>query len=144
LLVEWNPDANWAHDGVHPPSGSIGVMSSWTRPAELVLMTADSVWDYHGTSTSAGVGNMGVWPSNPGSNCRDFGDPGCVWYLHRATNRSGWPFDGTTHNLGIYSGRANIAMADGHVKSMSANTIEACNFVPNSNVWAYTYWDPRY
>jgi prepilin-type processing-associated H-X9-DG protein len=143
LLVEWNPSASWPGGG-KPPVGPIGTMATWTRPAELILLTADSVWDTQGDATSAGVGNMGVWPSNPGSKCADYGDPGWVWYLHRGSSRSGYPFNGSVHNLGIYSGRANIALADGHVKSMSYNVLEGCNFVPSSNVWAYSYWDPRY
>src|SRR5260221_14622994 len=52
LLVEW---------------GANGKIAAWSKPADLVMTTADSVWDFGG-SMSNSLGNTGVWPNNPGTN----------------------------------------------------------------------------
>lgn len=148
LLVEWNPDASW--NSPNPPSGPIGQISSWSRPAELIMLTADSVWDTQGTATSAGVGNMGVWPydANAAPQCPNYGGPsGWTWYVHKATQRSGTPNPGgpgTPSDKGINSGMANIAFGDGHVKPLRHNSLERCDYNTTANVWAWTFWDPRY
>lgn len=76
-LVEWNPSANW--NSPNPPSGPIGAIASWARPAETILITGDSVWG-DGTngdqSPSMAVGNTGVWPSRAGVICTNQGRPG--------------------------------------------------------------------
>ncbi len=157
-LVEWYPGAHWYHDGVTPPSGPIGLMPAWARPAETVMIAGDSVWGdgtSGDTSPQNAVGNTGVWPyradNDPGAGgtrrCRNLGGPdGWTWYVHKAKSHSGAsynPADKTLDN-GINSGRANIAMCDGHVKSFTYNQLERCDYNSSAGVWAWTYWDPRY
>lgn len=147
LLLEWNPQAHWPGGG-QPPTGPIGQIASWTRPAELIMTSGDSVWG-DGTngdpSPSLGVGNTGVWPyRHDNTKCANYGGPdGWIWFLHKG-NHSGASWNGTTDNNGINSGRANIGLADGHVKSYTYNQVESCDFNTQAKVWAWTYWDPRY
>jgi prepilin-type N-terminal cleavage/methylation domain-containing protein/prepilin-type processing-associated H-X9-DG protein len=151
LLTEFGPGASWAGCYTTPKTGfkaATSQISSWTRPAELMLLTADSVWGegINGDSSPQnGVGNMAVWPSHgtPQAKCYNWGGyPGWTWYVHRGSTRVGDPT--ATVDKGINSGRANVAFADGHVKPMNANTLERCDFNTAANVWTYTYWDPRY
>lgn len=153
LLTEFGPGASWA--GCSTKKGYTAAMtqlSAWTRPAELMLMTADSTWG-DGTNGDAspqnGVGNMAVWPSHTAaaSKCYDWGGaPGWTWYVHKGTSRSGHYADATNTKFdqGINSGWANIAFCDGHVKPMRENNLERCDYNASANVWTYTYWDPRY
>ena len=158
LLTEFGPSASWSACGkggiYKAPDGKI---ASWTRPAELMIMTADSVWGegINGNpSPQLGVGNTGVWPSwdTASQNCYNFGGyplnfyPGWTWYVHKGTSRTGHYTDAnmSRFDLGINSGFANIAFGDGHVKAMKHNNLERCDFNTQGNVWAYTYWDPRY
>ena len=154
-LVEWHPDAKWPACGKGPVSGPIGQMASWSRPAEIVLMTGDSVW---GTGTNGdpspglAIGNTGVWPEQDKPNHCDAGglggsgSIGWTWYVHRAAQRSGDPIQAgsATDDHGINSGLANVAFCDGHVKSLKHNVLEACDYNTQANVWTYTHWDPRY
>lgn len=144
-LVEWHPNANWSGRPASPPTGPIGAMASWARPSELIMLTADSVWDTGGVAISSGVGNVGVWPANPNGVCG--GGIGWTWYVHRATQRGGAPQPGgagTPNDKGINSGMANIAFGDGHVKPVRYNTLERCDYNTTAGVWAWTHWDPRY
>jgi len=122
-------------------------VASWQRPAELMLLTGDSVWG-DGTggdpSPGLGVGNSAVWPQRPGSKCAAYGSPGWTWYVHRAKSRTGSFQVGTTYDNGINSGRANVAFCDGHVKSLSYNGLERCDFNTSVNLWTWTFWDARY
>jgi prepilin-type N-terminal cleavage/methylation domain-containing protein/prepilin-type processing-associated H-X9-DG protein len=118
-------------------------IAAWNRPAELMLVTGDSVWDTGGVATATGVGNVAVWPYRPGVSCTNYGGPtGWTWYLHKG-NRSGDP-SGAAYNTGINSGMANIAMGDGHVKPFKYNNLERCDFNTVKNVWVWTYFDPRF
>lgn len=146
LLAEWYPGAQW--DRPHNVVNGVPTISGWTRPSELVLLVGDSVWG-DGTggdpSPSLAVGNTGVWPTyQTGGKCANYGTPGWTWYLHKAKSRSGSVQVGNTFNNGINSGRANVAFADGHVKSADFNSLESCDYNTAGNVWAYTHWDPRY
>ena len=155
LLTEFGPGASWAGCYKSPNTGyktSSGRISSWTRPSELMLLTADSVWG-DGTggdqSPQNAVGNMGVWPSHTvaSQSCYDWGGaPGWTWYVHRGTARSGHYSNAanTQFDQGINSGYANVAFCDGHVKPMRENNLERCDYNTAGNVWTYTYWDPRY
>lgn len=147
LLVEWNPQASWPGGG-KAPTGPIGQMAAWSKPAELVMIVGDSVWDVGGLSVQYSVGNTGVWPANPtgnGPNCANYGQPGWTWYVHKGTSRSGNPYAiAGKADQGINSGLASVAMADGHVKAFKFNTLESCNYDTKGGVWAWTYWDPRY
>jgi prepilin-type N-terminal cleavage/methylation domain-containing protein/prepilin-type processing-associated H-X9-DG protein len=118
LLVEW---------------GAQGAIAAFSRPAELVLTVGDSTWGW-GNEMSYGLGNSGVWPSTPGTNCFQWGD-GWTWYVHRANGRRG--------RTAGYSGFANAALADGHVKAYKYTALERCEF-NGAGVWAYTNWDYRY
>jgi prepilin-type N-terminal cleavage/methylation domain-containing protein/prepilin-type processing-associated H-X9-DG protein len=148
LLTEFGPGANWSGCATGKGfSATTSQMSSWTRPAELMLMTADSVWGegINGdASPQNGLGNMAVWPSygTAQAKCTNYGYPGWTWYVHRGATRTGDPT--AALNKGIDAGRANVAFADGHVKSLTPQTLERCDFNTAANVWAYTYWDPRY
>jgi prepilin-type N-terminal cleavage/methylation domain-containing protein/prepilin-type processing-associated H-X9-DG protein len=148
LLVRFYPSGDGTE---HTPP-----MAAWTRPAELILLTADSVWGY-GTngdvSPQDAVGNSIVWPAHTDARCPAFQndtDAGWTWYLHRASSRTGYfkpdpgnPFQGP-FNLGINSGLANFAFGDGHVKPMRQDVAERCDYNTQGGVWTNTYWDPRY
>ena len=145
-LVEWNPQASWPRCNAGPVNGPIGQIASWARPAELVMLAGDSVWG-DGTggdpSPNLAVGNTGVWPAlQSPNNCG--GGIGWTWYIHRANPRGGVPITAANPHAGINSGRANIAFADGHVKSATHASLESCDFNTASGVWAWTHWDPRY
>jgi prepilin-type N-terminal cleavage/methylation domain-containing protein/prepilin-type processing-associated H-X9-DG protein len=141
LLVEWHPQASWQATTIGGPIGSI---SAWARPAELVLLTGDSVWDTGGVATSAAVGNTGIWPYRPGTSCTNYGGPsGWTWYLHKGTSRTGTP-TAPTYSTGINSGLANIAFGDGHAKALKYNALERCDFSTAANAWAWTFFDPRF
>jgi prepilin-type processing-associated H-X9-DG protein len=144
MIIEWHPQTVWTR----PPSGPIGQMAAWARPAELVLNTGDSVWDTGGVSTSASVGNVAVWPYNPSGinrGCRNMGGPaGWTWYIHKGSSRSGDPSSTASYDGGINSGMANVAFCDGHVKPFKFTQLERCDFNTQANLWLWTYWDPRY
>ncbi len=122
-------------------------VASWQRPAELMLLTGDSVWG-DGTggdpSPQLAVGNTAVWPSRPDSKCSNYGNPGYTWYVHKGKSRSGAVQVGTTYDNGINSGMANIAFCDGHVKPLKYNALERCDFNTSANLWTWTYFDARY
>src|SRR5262249_43220639 len=94
-------------------SGTTAPISSWVRPAELIMLTADSVWDYGPPSTSYAVGNSIVWPAHSDPRCPPFQndtDAGWTWYLHRASSRTGyWKDNAGQFDIGINSGMANFA-----------------------------------
>ena len=123
LLVEW---------------GARGATAAITRPAETVMLVADSVWDNTGVSISSAVGNTGVWPENVPGGCVGLGGQGWTWYLHSNTLGRGGS------RAAVESGRANVAFADGHVKSMVHNDLERCDFSTTANGKIFTYWDYRY
>jgi prepilin-type N-terminal cleavage/methylation domain-containing protein/prepilin-type processing-associated H-X9-DG protein len=122
---------------------------AWARPAELILMTGDSVW---GTGTGGdpspqlAVGNTAVWPYNPTRpNCRNYGGPaGWTCYLHMARSRCGDPASAPNYSGGINNGFANIAFGDGHAKPIRYNALEDCGFSTVANAWIWVYWDYRY
>jgi prepilin-type processing-associated H-X9-DG protein len=122
-----------------------------------MMLSGDSVWGQGlngDPSPSLAVGNTGVWPAytTASQSCYDFGgygvngNPGWTWYIHKGTQRSGYFMnpEGTRFDQGINSGFANIAFGDGHVKAMRQGSLERCDYNTVGNVWAYTYWDPRY
>ena len=123
LLVEW---------------GARSATAAIQRPAETVLLVADSVWDNTGVSISQAVGNTGVWPENLPGGCVGLGGQGWTWYLHSNTKGRGGS------RAAVESGRANVAFADGHVKSMVRNDLERCDFSTTANGRIFTYWDYRY
>lgn len=144
LLVEWHPQANW-NNRPGPVAGPIGQIAGFARPAELLMITADSVWDLGGPATTGGLGNTGVWPYNPSASCANYGGPsGWTWYVHRANSRSGAPLVGNDNSNGINSGFSNVAFADGHAKAVRYNSLERCDFNTQAGVWTWTHWDPRY
>ena len=122
LLVEW---------------GAEGKIAAFNRPAEMVFVVGDSVWD-NGKDTTWALGNTGVWPNatQPGMACHDWGQ-GWTWYVHRGTGRGG-------NRAMTESGFASIAFADGHMKSLRHDALESCDYNTAAKVWAFTYWDPRY
>ena len=158
VLTEFGPCASWAacsKGGIY--SAASGKLSAWTRPAELFLVTGDSVWGegINGDpSPSLGIGNTSVWPAytTASQQCYNWGGypanfyPGWTWYVHKANQRSGHfaNADNTKFNLGINSGRANVAFGDGHVKSLSFGNLERCDYNTEAGYWTYTYFDPRY
>ena len=158
LLTEFGPGGNWS--GCAGGSGftsSDTAQSAWARPAELMLLTADSTWGegVNGDpSPELGVGNLAVWPAydNNSANCTNWGGypinyyPGWTYYVHKATQHVGLFNNAanTEFDLGINSGFANIAFCDGHAKAMRYNTLEQCAYSTTGGVWTYPYWDPRY
>jgi len=122
LLVEW---------------GARGSIAAIQRPADIVMLVADSTWDNGAPATSSGVGNTGVWPNMPGSSCFDWGQ-GWTWYVHN-------PLRGRAGSrANVESGRASVAFVDGHVKSMDYRNLERCDFNTQAGRWAYTFWDYRW
>jgi prepilin-type processing-associated H-X9-DG protein len=163
LLTEFGPGANWNGCATGAGYTSSGTnLASWSRPAELYLMTGDSVWGFgvptptfgNDMSPQNAVGNTGTWPAydSQTTNCYNWGGypvniaAGYTWYIHRASSRSGTYYNSTytSFNNGINSGLANIAFADGHVKSMRQPVLEQCSYNAQANVWTYPYWDYRY
>jgi prepilin-type N-terminal cleavage/methylation domain-containing protein/prepilin-type processing-associated H-X9-DG protein len=158
LLTEFGPGANWNGCATGAGYTSSGTnLAAWSRPAELYLMTGDSVWGFGvggDQSPQNGVGNTATWPiyDTTTQNCTNWGgygvntSAGWTWYVHRATTRVGYPWNSTytTFNNGINSGLANIAFADGHVKPMRQPVLEQCSYNAQANVWTYPYWDYRY
>jgi len=158
LLTEFGPGANWS--GCASGAGfssSTTNFASWQRPAELYLLTGDSTWGPGvggDLSPEDGVGNTGTWPiyDNATANCYNYGgyavntSAGWTYYVHRATQRVGWPWNAADNSFtnGIDSGLANIAFADGHVKAFRQPVLEQCGFNTQAGVWTYPYWDPRY
>src|SRR5579871_1779259 len=140
LIVRGYPGGDGRDDATPP-------MSAWVRPAELIMLTADSVWGY-GTngdlSPQNAIGNTVVWPAHTDARCPAFQnntDAGWTWYVHRAASRTGYfkpdptkPFQGP-FDLGINSGWANFAFGDGHVKSMRQPVAERCDFNTAGGVW---------
>jgi len=157
MLTEFGPGAHWTCANGVTYTTSDGTEASWARPAQLMLLTADSVWGegINGDpSPQLAVGNVSVWPSydNQSANCANWGgyainaDPGWTWYVHKATSRSGHYANtaNTAFDQGINSGWANIAFADGHAKAMRHNELERCDYSTTGNVWTYDYFDHRY
>jgi len=157
MLTEFGPDASWSGCGTTGYVSGHSAEAAWARPAEILLVTGDSVWgegtpgDY---SPQRAVGNTSVWPAYDSRtlNCYDWGGygpdvyPGWTWYLHKAPSRSGH-FENaakTQYDLGVNSGFANVAFCDGHVKAVRHNAFESCDYFKDSNVWTYTHFDPRY
>ena len=122
MLVEW---------------GAEGKMAAFNRPAEMVFVVGDSVWD-NGKDTAWALGNTGVWPNStqPGMKCIDWGQ-GWTWYVHRGTGRGG-------NRAMTESGLATVTFADGHTKTYRHDVLEGCDYNSAAKLWAYTYWDPRY
>ncbi len=171
-LTEFGPGGDWSGCGGSQNGGgpfTTGYKSSgtnlaaWSRPAELYLLTGDSVWGFgvptsyfgpNDQSPQNAVGNTATWPAydNASVSCPSVaGFPinvaaGYTWYLHRAPTRIGVDYNATytSFNNGISSGLANIAFADGHVKPMRQPVLEQCAYNTQANVWTYPYWDYRY
>jgi len=167
LLTEFGPGGFPLWPGIGTSScvmtASYGKMSAWQRPAELYLLTGDSVWGDGSNgdqSPTLMIGNTSTWPAydDQSKNCYANqpgvgwgGYPidtaeGWTWYVHKAAQRSG-SFTDVAHDsfsLGINSGLANIAFADGHVKAMRQSVLEQCDFDTSAGLWINIYFDPRY
>lgn len=158
MLSEFGPGGHWNYGQTPCTYTSSGTnLAGWARPAELYMMTGDSVWgegvggDF---SPQDGVGNTSTWPAydNNSQNCYNWGGyplnsyPGWTYYVHRATSRVGLfnNANDTSFTQGINSGRANIAFADGHAKAFTQPVLEQCGFNTQANVWTYPYFDYRY
>lgn len=114
--------------------GINGRLSKVQRPAEVMLLTAESTWDF-GPSMGYGIGNTGVWPGNPaGDNCGGPGD-GWTWFVHRASGRSG--------QTSAYSGLANVGFVDGHAKAVKFGDLMRCEENVALGAWYYPHWDAR-
>src|SRR5207249_2719857 len=91
----------------YPWPGPRGHYAAISRPAEIVLLVGDSVWD-NDLSTRLALGNTTVWASSPGSQCLDVRqDQGWTWYVHHPEQGRGGS------RAAVESGRANAAMCDG-------------------------------
>jgi len=158
MLTEFGPDASWS--GCATGTGytaGYSRISTWARPAEMMMITGDSVWGegINGDpSVTMAIGNTSVWPAYDQASikCNDWGGygpdvyPGWTWYIHKGVSRAGH-FENAAHNkfdLGVNSGFANIAFGDGHVKAVRQNALESCDFNTSAQLWTYTHMDPRY
>jgi len=112
--------------------GLNGQTSGVARPAENVMM-AEGTWG-NGVEMTLGIGNLGIWPQMPGTNCYQAWGEGWTWYAHRARARAG-------SRAIRESGRTNVSFADGHSKSAVYTQLERCDFYPSSNAYKYSYWD---
>lgn len=121
-LVEWGA------------KGSLGLVA---RPAEMVMI-APSTWD-SGASPDLGVGNLGVWPTKPGTSCYSANDGtnGWTWYDNKKDGKG-------VRNQDSYirQGFAAVTFTDGHSKAKKYDDLERCDY--NGQYWIYTYWDYRY
>jgi prepilin-type N-terminal cleavage/methylation domain-containing protein/prepilin-type processing-associated H-X9-DG protein len=114
----------------HPRSHLAAIV----RPAQVVLLVGDSVWDNQ-VGAGFALGNSMVWPNEPGSPCPD-GGQGWTWYSHHpAKGRLG-------SREAVESGLANVAMCDGHAKAFRHSQLEHCEFAREAGHWAFPYWDP--
>lgn len=112
--------------------GSIaGNMAAISRPADVVLVSADSAWGT-GFEMIAGVGNAAVWPGDPFKNtaCGAAGT-GWTWFVHKA--------DGKTGYGSMQSGWASIGHCDGHAKAYKVNELMRCD--NTTGAWRFTHWD---
>ena len=103
LLTEWGPDSSWqpacSNGGIYTAGHS--KIASWTRPAELMMLTGDSVWGMGingDQSPQNALGNTAVWPAytSASQRCYDYSGwglnvyPGWTWYVHKGSQRSGF------------------------------------------------------
>ena len=131
-----------------------GNMTSIVRPAEVIMLTAESSWDW-GQSISNNLGNGGVWPSFPlNTGCWSYNAEGWTNYPHTAGRGSvppafiyGYGADPSrlTTNPNI-RGLANFTFCDGHSKSMKYSQAERCDPTPAGTTWTvsstYSYYYP--
>jgi prepilin-type N-terminal cleavage/methylation domain-containing protein/prepilin-type processing-associated H-X9-DG protein len=134
------------YNNYNPASGNMvrGILSRMApiqRPAEIILFSAESTWDW-GPAMANGVGNLGVWPSAPGSSCANASFEGWSWYVHKG-GRGSYPAGAPDRHINNpnMKGFAVFGFCDGHVKAMRYQQAERCVFDPNSNSWFYPNWD---
>lgn len=132
FVIDWN--GYWDSSFNMRSGGARGRLSAIKRPAETILFSAESSWDW-GASQAAGVGNGGVWPGGiPGNPCEAFwgAGEGWVWYAHKGGRGSGGSSgaDRADKNPSL-QGFANFGFCDGHVKSMKMKYAERCEAIPD-------------
>ena len=137
------------YNNYNPASGNMvrGILSSMpaiSRPGEIILFAAESSWDW-GPSVTAGVGNLGVWPSAPGSLCANAGAEGWTRYIHKGGSGQ---YPAGDPNRAVANpnmkGFAVFGFCDGHVKSMKYSQAERCVFSVEQNAWYYPFWNPNF
>jgi prepilin-type N-terminal cleavage/methylation domain-containing protein/prepilin-type processing-associated H-X9-DG protein len=129
LVIDWN--AYWSTSFNMRGTAARGRLAAIQRPAEVILFTAESSWDWN-TSLTNGVGNLGVWPGgSPSDACQSFwgGDDGWVRYIHKG-NSAVWNGALDPALNPNKQGFANFGFCDGHVKAMKEPYAERCENIP--------------
>jgi prepilin-type N-terminal cleavage/methylation domain-containing protein/prepilin-type processing-associated H-X9-DG protein len=116
-----------------------GRLSAIARPSDTVLFVGESAWGWTGEQT-IGLGNGGVWASQPGTPCGGDAWGGWTWYVHKGERGN---FTGGTlaQNKNL-KGFANIGFCDGHVKPMKHSQAERC--VTDANGSYFYNWETRW
>ena len=133
--------ADWGANGVISCQGKL---ASIARPADCILFTADSAWDWAGSQTK-GLGNGRVWPSMPGTGCDEGWGDGWTWYVHFG-GRGNYAFDApdrATKNPN-FQGLATFVFTDGHAKAMKFGQAERCAYSPEERKYYYYHWETRF
>jgi len=130
FVVDWN--GYWPQSFNMRGTGSRSRLAAIQRPAEVILFTAESSWDW-GPSLRDGVGNLGVWPGgDPGNACETFWGGGDGWtrYIHKGGSGTWTGPEDPVHNPN-QQGFANFGFCDGHVKAMKHSYAERCENTPS-------------
>jgi len=139
----------------HRPGSPLGRLGMFAHPADTIMFAAESAWDWQ-TSTANNLGNGGVWPSMPNTDCWSNSAEGWTRYVHKGKSGSFPAGDPTRATLNPnMQGFAVFAFSDGHSKAMKFTQAEKCVAVPNGGFWVrgttgsiqdpnyYPYWVPE-
>jgi prepilin-type N-terminal cleavage/methylation domain-containing protein len=136
------------------PGSCQGVLTRINRPADTLVFTAESSWDWN-IAQSTNLGNGAVWPSWPlNTQCYQYNAEGWTRYPHHGSrgNYAANAADRATNNPNL-KGFACFGFSDGHVKSMKFTQAEKCVPTPSGQLWIpylggtglayyYPYWLP--
>jgi prepilin-type N-terminal cleavage/methylation domain-containing protein len=137
------------------PGAGHGVLTLTQRPAETILFTAESTWDWN-LSIQNNLGNGGVWPSWPlNTSCWSYWAEGWTRYPHHGKKQTGLGTGDPNRvfNNGNLQGFACFGFEDGHVRAMKFTQAEKCVPTPAGQVYVpyvgqpaqayyYPYWLP--
>lgn len=152
LLIDYGPQASATNGRIGKVHGKLGGVQ---RPAECIMFTADSAWDWD-PAMNAGLGNGGVWPSKNDPDCYANTAEGWTRYIHKGSSgvwSAGDP--NRERDNPNFKGLAVFAFVDGHSKAMKYTEAEKCVLVPGGGVWRrgttgtilhtkyYPYWVPE-
>lgn len=133
LLIDYGPTASATNNR---PGAVKGRMTAVQRPGEVIMLVAESSWDWHfGVSTN--LGNGSVWPSWPLNNqCWSYDVEGWTRYVHNGGSGPWAEYDPNraTANPNM-QGIAVFAFVDGHSRAMKFTQAEKCVPTPAGTTW---------